>query len=496
MEDSIQLARLAGSLQRFAFSQCDFIKTELHSERSTQKIATLITTLYGSGYGTDAWLQIAREFSEMRESRWEQWIEEIMNASNGETMDLATALQRGESPSVFRRFLMNGALAHEMILQVRDHYHDHFDPLLFRYKSDLGISEETRNLHTSELYRTMAIFQLGQHLQGADISAPQRNRAQSVLKLIPLSSTPKSLVPYFFGQSNYPLDVRQMGGKGRGLHLLQGWYPNNTPLGFSLPARAADYKLSEQDRRNISAAILHLETTSRRKLGTDLFVSVRSGSAISMPGTMKTTLNVGSTEELFRQVEEIYASWDSPIAKSYRLANGIPDELGTAVHIVQMVDGTKDERSGSGIALSFPQEANSVELANNNPDKRGTNEVKIVFGRQVRGEALVSGTHTGEDPLPTTQLQKELQKSIHELERHYGLVSGYGHAIPVEVEYTIESGKIYFLQIRRAHLTIEEEIRWFTNQFIAGEMTQSQALRVLGGRNALRQALHLKAIDT
>ncbi|MBL7686096.1 MAG: hypothetical protein JNK65_08710, partial [Deltaproteobacteria bacterium] len=130
VEDSIQLARLAGSLQRFAFSQCDYIGWELHSGKNTRKIATLITTLYGSGYGTEAWLQIAREFSEMNDQKWDTWIEQIMAISNEETMHIATALQRGESPSVFRRFLMNGALAHEMILQVRDHYHDHFDPLL------------------------------------------------------------------------------------------------------------------------------------------------------------------------------------------------------------------------------------------------------------------------------------------------------------------------------------------------------------------------------
>lgn len=481
--DAVQLARIALALQRHTFHQCDLAVSndERFTGRQTEKMATLITTLYGSGYGNETWLHVANDLLEMTDERWEQWINDITEMSL-ENIRESESLQNGTSPSIFRTFMMRGALVHELILQVRDHYHDNLDPLLFRYSSELGLSDEARNSYTSELYQAMAISPLNRHLQGVDIHPPQRNRAQSALKFLSAEDRPQGgLDAYFFGESNYPDLIRITGGKGRGLHWLRQWYPENVPAGFTLPARPAHYRLTRQDKTTLQAAIGQLEKTTGRKLGAGLQVSVRSGAAISMPGTMKTALNVSSMEEIYRQVEEIYGSWDSPIARSYRMANGIPDELGTAVHIVQMIDGTRDERSGSGIVLSFPSPEN--------------NGLKIVYGTQVRGEELVSGKHPGNDFLPTASLDQELRKAVHHLEREYGHQTGLNHAVPVEVEYTVESGKIYFLQIRRAHLTLEEEIRWYAGRVREGKMAARQAVGVLGGNHRLRQALYLKTID-
>src|SRR5581483_2412170 len=54
-------------------------------------------------------------------------------------------------------------------------------------------------------------------------------------------------------------------------------------------------------------------------------------------------------EQLLRAVRAVFDSWNTPRAQVYRRANDIPDDLGTAVNVVQMVFGNKGERSGTGV---------------------------------------------------------------------------------------------------------------------------------------------------
>ena len=57
-------------------------------------------------------------------------------------------------------------------------------------------------------------------------------------------------------------------------------------------------------------------------------------------------------EQLMRAVRAVFESWDTPRAQVYRRANDIPDDLGTAVNVVQMVFGNKGDRSGTGVAFT------------------------------------------------------------------------------------------------------------------------------------------------
>src|SRR5262249_36278174 len=143
-----------------------------------------------------------------------------------------------------------------------------------------------------------------------------------------------------------------------------------------------------------------------------LLVSVRSGAAISMPGMMDTILNVGlndvsvnglaattgnpgfardcyrrliqmfgetlhgvgfdhaeedvdrlkeiyerdtgtgfpqdAREQLRRAIVAVFESWNTPRAQVYRRTYGIPDDIGTAVNVVQMVFGNKGDTSATG----------------------------------------------------------------------------------------------------------------------------------------------------
>src|SRR5262249_21942413 len=43
-----------------------------------------------------------------------------------------------------------------------------------------------------------------------------------------------------------------------------------------------------------------------------------------------------ANEQLTRAVRAVFESWDTPRAQVYRASQGIPDDLGTAVNVVQM----------------------------------------------------------------------------------------------------------------------------------------------------------------
>jgi pyruvate, orthophosphate dikinase len=56
--------------------------------------------------------------------------------------------------------------------------------------------------------------------------------------------------------------------------------------------------------------------------------------------------------QLTRAVRAVFESWDNPRAQVYRRAHHIPDDLGTAVNVVQMVFGNKGSGSGTGVAFT------------------------------------------------------------------------------------------------------------------------------------------------
>jgi pyruvate,orthophosphate dikinase len=92
-----------------------------------------------------------------------------------------------------------------------------------------------------------------------------------------------------------------LGGKGAGLaEMTRIGLP--VPAGFTISTEACDYfykngkKFPPELKQQLIESVAKLEKTTRKKLGdpkNPLLVSVRSGSARSMPGMMETILNLG-----------------------------------------------------------------------------------------------------------------------------------------------------------------------------------------------------------
>src|ERR687888_340503 len=115
-------------------------------------------------------------------------------------------------------------------------------------------------------------------------------------------------------------------------------------------------------------------------------------------------------EQLERAVSAVFESWDNPRAQIYRRANRIPDDLGTAVNVVEMVFGNKGAESGTGVAFT-------------RDPSTGESGLYGEFLADAQGEDVVAGIRTPE-PLESMRERlpaafDELLETMRRLEEHY-----------------------------------------------------------------------------
>jgi pyruvate,orthophosphate dikinase len=146
--------------------------------------------------------------------------------------------------------------------------------------------------------------------------------------------------------------------------------------------------------------------------------------------------------QLARAVRAVFDSWDTPRAQVYRRANGIPDDLGTAVNVVQMVFGNKGEDSGTGVAFT------------RNPST-GERGIWGEFLTNAQGEDVVAGIRT---PLPITEMKDRLPEAFDQLvDTMRRLEERYREM--QDIEFTVEEGKLYLLQTRSGKRTAQAALK-------------------------------------
>ncbi len=115
-------------------------------------------------------------------------------------------------------------------------------------------------------------------------------------------------------------------------------------------------------------------------------------------------------EQLRRAVKAVFDSWDTPRARVYRRAHAIPNNLGTAVNVVQMVFGNKGELSGTGVCFT------------RNPST-GEKGLYGEFLENAQGEDVVAGIRTPQPLEAMKERQAEafsqLLETMQKLEEHY-----------------------------------------------------------------------------
>ena len=144
-------------------------------------------------------------------------------------------------------------------------------------------------------------------------------------------------------------------------------------------------------------------------------------------------------EQLKGSIEAVFKSWHSERAIEYREMHDIPHDLGTAVNIQMMVFGNMNENSLSGVAFTR-------DPATGEPGMMGE------FVRNAQGEDVVAGTAT---PLPISEMEDKLVKGLSNigdnLEQHFRDM--------LDLEFTVEDGKLWLLQCRVGKRTGEAAFR-------------------------------------
>jgi len=177
-------------------------------------------------------------------------------------------------------------------------------------------------------------------------------------------------------------------------------------------------------------------------------------------------------EQLRRAITAVFDSWNSSRAKIYRRTYDIPDDLGTAVNVVQMVFGNKGESSATGVAFT-------------RDPSTGEQGVYGEFLLNAQGEDVVAGTRT---PQPLEELRDrlpdaydQLLETMGSLERHYRDMQ--------DIEFTVEEGHLYLLQTRTAKRTAAAALKAAVDMTGEGLIERDEAVARIDPKQ-LDQLLH------
>ncbi|HUJ35882.1 MAG TPA: pyruvate, phosphate dikinase [Solirubrobacteraceae bacterium] len=177
-------------------------------------------------------------------------------------------------------------------------------------------------------------------------------------------------------------------------------------------------------------------------------------------------------EQLRRAIRAVFDSWMGERAVQYRRISRIPDDWGTAVNVQQMVFGNKGDDSATGVAFSRDEVTGAPEPSGD-------------FLVNAQGEDVVSGVRTPRDISELAEVMPEAHAQLMEIMRT--LESEYKDM--QDVEFTVESGRLYMLQTRSAKRPAQAAVRFAVDAVGEGLLTREEALATIDAY-ALDALLH------
>jgi pyruvate, orthophosphate dikinase len=177
-------------------------------------------------------------------------------------------------------------------------------------------------------------------------------------------------------------------------------------------------------------------------------------------------------DQLRRAYRAVFDSWNAPRAQVYRRANDIPEDLGTAVNVVQMVFGNRGDTSGTGVCFT-------------RDPATGERRLYGEFLLNAQGEDVVAGIRTPEPIERMHELMpdvfEQLVDTLDRLESHYRDLQ--------DIEFTVEEGTLYLLQTRTGKRTAAAALRVAAEMVDEGLISREEAVaRIDPGQ--LDQLLH------
>jgi pyruvate,orthophosphate dikinase len=169
-------------------------------------------------------------------------------------------------------------------------------------------------------------------------------------------------------------------------------------------------------------------------------------------------------EQLKAAAQAVHRSWMSDRARTYRRLEHLEALHGTAIAVQAMVFGNSGAQSGAGVAFSRDPSTGAAEPV-----------IDVLFGSQ--GEDVVSGRY---NPDTEEALARSLPAVAAQLGDALARLEQEFHDVQ-DVEFTIENGKLWFLQTRSAKLTPRAAVRFAIDLVKEGRLTPADALQRLDG---------------
>jgi pyruvate,orthophosphate dikinase len=163
--------------------------------------------------------------------------------------------------------------------------------------------------------------------------------------------------------------------------------------------------------------------------------------------------------QLWGAIGAVFGSWNNERAIAYRKLYDIPEWWGTAVNVQSMVFGNMGEDSGTGVA--FTRDAATGE--------------NIYYGEYLmnaQGEDVVAGIRT---PLPMTRMKEQDPKMYGQLDRIRKILEKHYREM-MDIEFTIQQGKLYMLQCRVGKRTAFAAIKIAVDMVAEKLITEKEAL--------------------
>ena len=171
-------------------------------------------------------------------------------------------------------------------------------------------------------------------------------------------------------------------------------------------------------------------------------------------------------EQLMGAIEAVFRSWDNPRANVYRRDNDIPYSWGTAVNVQMMAFGNMGDDCGTGVA--FTRDPATGE--------------KGLFGEfltNAQGEDVVAGVRT---PMHISEMEQKFPEAFAQFKQVCATLEDHYRDMQ-DMEFTVESGKLYMLQTRNGKRTAQAALKIACDLVDEGMIDKKQAVAMIDPRN-------------
>ena len=170
--------------------------------------------------------------------------------------------------------------------------------------------------------------------------------------------------------------------------------------------------------------------------------------------------------QLMGAIEAVFRSWDNPRANVYRRDNDIPYSWGTAVNVQMMAFGNMGDDCGTGVA--FTRDPATGE--------------KGLFGEfltNAQGEDVVAGVRT---PMHISEMEQKFPEAFKQFKEVCKILENHYRDMQ-DMEFTVESGKLYMLQTRNGKRTAQAALKIACDLVDEGMIDKKQAVAMIDPRN-------------